>query len=109
MDARLRTTIKETTIASKGRIFSTGNTLKVRKGVRPLPSSKIWQSVEKARKASESVIPAQAGIQHGIDFVDSNFLGPGFRRGDKAFFNRLLGLFRFSWVCGFLLGHTIIA
>jgi hypothetical protein len=39
---------------------------------------------------SESVIPAQAGIQRITDFVGSNILDPGFRRGDEAFFNELL-------------------
>src|SRR3989344_338311 len=51
-----------------------------------------WEFVEKVRKTSESVIPAKAGIQHINDFVDFNFLDPGFRRGDEAFFKKLLGL-----------------
>jgi hypothetical protein len=36
-------------------------------------------------------MPAKAGIQHINDFADFNFLDPGFRRGDEAFFNKLLG------------------
>src|SRR3989344_8885531 len=51
-----------------------------------------WEFVEKDRKPSKSVIPAKAGIQHINDFVDFNFLDPGFRRGDEAFFNKLLGV-----------------
>ena len=39
---------------------------------------------------TQAVIPAQAGIQNIIDFLDFNNLDPGFRRGDKAFFNKLL-------------------
>jgi hypothetical protein len=29
-------------------------------------------------------------IQHITDFILSNYLDPGFRRGDEAFFNKLL-------------------
>jgi len=43
-----------------------------------------------SEKTSESVIPAQAGIQNIIDFVDCNILDPGFRRGDDVFFSSLL-------------------
>ncbi|MEK9134594.1 MAG: hypothetical protein AAB333_07005, partial [Pseudomonadota bacterium] len=32
----------------------------------------------------------QAGIQNIIDFIDSNILDPGFRRGDEEFFSNLL-------------------
>jgi len=39
---------------------------------------------------TQAVIPAQAGIQNIIDFLGFNNLDPGFRRGDKAFFNKLL-------------------
>ena len=47
--------------------------------------------MKKSEKTSETVIPAKAGIQDINDFVDFNFLDPGFRRGDEAFFNKLLG------------------
>ncbi|MCR4332790.1 MAG: hypothetical protein NUV34_08855, partial [Sulfuricaulis sp.] len=46
---------------------------------------------EKVRETPESVIPAYAGIQHLTDFVGSNILDPGFRRGDEEFFSNLLG------------------
>jgi len=49
----------------------------------------LWQFVEKVRKTSESVIPAQAGIQPITDYIDPNILDPGFRRGDETFFNKL--------------------
>ena len=49
-----------------------------------------YEFVEKVRKTPASVIPVQAGIQHINDFVDFNSLDPGFRRGDEAFFNKLL-------------------
>jgi len=47
--------------------------------------------LKKSEKTSESVIPAQAGIQHITDFIDPNILDPGLRRGDETFFNKLLG------------------
>ena len=47
--------------------------------------------MKKSEKTSETVIPAKAGIQDINDFVDFNFLDPGFRRGDEAFFNKLVG------------------
>jgi protein involved in polysaccharide export with SLBB domain len=35
-------------------------------------------------------MPAKAGIQQGVDSLDSRSLDPGFRRGDESNFNRLL-------------------
>ncbi|MCR4331992.1 MAG: hypothetical protein NUV34_04730, partial [Sulfuricaulis sp.] len=49
-----------------------------------------YQVAEKVQKTSESVIPAKAGIQHSTDFIHSNILDPGFRRGDEEFFSNLL-------------------
>jgi hypothetical protein len=39
----------------------------------------------KKTERTESVIPAKAGIQNIYDFIYSNILDPGFRRGDEEF------------------------
>jgi hypothetical protein len=42
----------------------------------------------KRPKTSETVIPVEAGIQDITDFIHSNILDPGVRRGDEEFFQR---------------------
>jgi len=37
-------------------------------------------------------MPAKAGIQYGVDSLESRSLDPGLRRGDESNFNKLLRL-----------------
>ena len=50
------------------------------------------QFVEIHRNSRDSVMPAKAGIQSSVDFLETRSLDPGFRRGDESNFNKLLGL-----------------
>ena len=49
-----------------------------------------WQFVVNRHNSPVSVMPANAGIQYGVDSLDLRSLDPGFRRGDESNFNKLL-------------------
>lgn len=49
-----------------------------------------YPSVENHCSGQDSVIPAKAGIQYGVDLLEARYLDPGFRRGDESIFNTLL-------------------
>ena len=33
-------------------------------------------------------MPAKAGIQYGVGFLEARYLDPGFRRGDESIFDK---------------------